>query len=274
MVRLPFTKMHGLGNDFVVVNCLGEACPDLALHAKKICDRRFGIGCDQMLVIRPSERADFRMQIYNNDGGEAEMCGNGIRCLAKYLVNHGATSKTELAIETLGGIMRPRILDDLVEVDMGEPILEGRKVPVDADGKIIDRPFSVEGEEFRITCVSMGNPHCDIFVAEVDSFPVQKWGPILETHPFFPKRTNVGFIQVLGEGHLKLRVWERGAGETLACGTGACAALVTSVLNGHSGREAKLQLKGGELLVRWSEKNNHVYMTGPGEEVYSGVIEL
>jgi len=273
-MKLPFTKMHGLGNDFIVVNCLEENCPDLAKHAAKLCDRRFGIGCDQMLVIRPSERADFKMDIYNNDGSQVEMCGNGIRCVAKYLVDHGATSKDELAIETLAGIIRPRLVGDLVEVDMGEPILEGKDIPTTLEGKILNRPLAVDGHSFDITCVSMGNPHCVIFVDDVAQAPVTTLGPLIERHPLFPKRTNVEFIQVLGPAELKMRVWERGAGETLACGTGACGALVAAVITGRSQREAVLHLKGGDLRIRWSEKNNRVYMTGPGEEVFTGSIEL
>ncbi len=274
MTKIHFTKMQGLGNDFVVINALNESYPELPTYAKKIGDRRFGIGCDQLLVIRPSESADFKMQIYNNDGSEVEMCGNGIRCVAQYLVNHGLTSKHELAIETLAGIIRPRLIDGQVEVDMGEPILEGPKIPVKLDGKIIQQPLQVEGENFEITCVSMGNPHCVIFRNNVDQVPLEKYGPLLEHHPLFPKRVNVEFIEVLSPAHLKMRVWERGAGETLACGTGACASLVAAVLNGHSDREATLQLKGGKLQIRWSEKDNRVYMTGPGEEVFSGVIEF
>ncbi|MDL1872122.1 diaminopimelate epimerase [Deltaproteobacteria bacterium PRO3] len=273
-MKLPFTKMHGLGNDFIVVNCLEENCPDLAQYAAKLCDRRFGIGCDQMLVIRPSERADFKMDIYNNDGGQVEMCGNGIRCVAKYLVDHGATSKDELAIETLAGIIRPRLVGDLVEVDMGEPVLEGKDIPTTLEGKILNRPLAVDGHSFDITCVSMGNPHCVIFVDDVARAPVTTLGPLIERHPLFPKRTNVEFIQVLGPAELKMRVWERGAGETLACGTGACGALVAAVITGRAQREAVLHLKGGDLRIRWSEKNNRVYMTGPGEEVFTGSIEL
>lgn len=273
-MKLKFTKMQGLGNDFIVVNCLEENCPDLAPHAAKLCDRRFGIGCDQLLVIHPSQRADFKMEIFNNDGSQVEMCGNGIRCVAKYLVDSGATSKNELAIETLAGIIRPRLVDNLVEVDMGEPILDGRQIPTTLDGKILDRPIEVEGQEWKITCVSMGNPHCVIFVDDVDSAPVHSLGPILEHHPLFPKRTNVEFIQVLSPSELRMRVWERGAGETLACGTGACGSLVAAVLTGRAQRDATLHLKGGELRIRWSEKNNRVYMTGPGQEVFSGEIEL
>lgn len=273
-MKIPFTKMHGLGNDFVVINALNESYSELSTQARKICDRRFGIGCDQLLVIRPSESADFKMQIYNSDGSEVEMCGNGIRCVAQYLVNHGLTSKHELAIETLAGIIRPRLVEGQVEVDMGEPILEGSKIPVKLEGKIIKQPLQIEGENFEITCVSMGNPHCVIFKDNVDQFPLEKYGPQLERHSLFPNRINVEFIEVQSPSQLKMRVWERGAGETLACGTGACASLVAAVLNGHTDREATLQLKGGNLNIRWSEKNNHVYMTGPGEEVFNGVIEF
>ena len=273
-MKLNFTKMQGLGNDFMVVNCLEENCPDLAKQAARLCDRRFGIGCDQLLVIRPSERADFKMEIYNNDGGQVEMCGNGIRCVAKYLIAHGATTKNELAIETLAGIIRPRIVDNMVEVDMGEPILEAKDIPTTLDGKVFNRPLQVEGHNLEITCVSMGNPHCVIFVDDVASAPVTTLGPILEKHPLFPKRTNVEFVQILGPGELKMRVWERGAGETLACGTGACASLVAAVITGRAQREAVLHLNGGDLQVRWSEKNNRVYMTGPGEEVFTGSTEL
>ncbi len=274
MARLPFTKMHGLGNDFVVVNCLEENCPDLGKFAKQICDRRFGIGCDQLLAIHPSERADFKMQIFNNDGGEVEMCGNGIRCVAKYLQRHGATTKNELSIETLAGILKPRIQGELVEVDMGEPVLDGPLIPVDLEGKVIQKPLKVGEREFSITCVGMGNPHCVIFVPDVDAVEVSQVGPLIERHPLFPHRVNTEFVQVLNPAALKMRVWERGAGETLACGTGACAALVAAVLTGNSGREATLKLKGGDLQVRWSEKDNRVYMTGPGEEVFTGEMEL
>jgi diaminopimelate epimerase len=274
MAKLKFTKMQGSGNDFIVVNCLQEDCPNLSEVAPRWSDRRFGIGFDQMLVIRPSEKADFRMDILNADGSQVEMCGNGIRCVAQYLVNHGATTKKEMAIETLGGIIRPRIVGDLVEVDMGEPILEGPKIPTTLDGLIIHRPIEVEGKEYAITCVNMGNPHCVLFVDQVDDYPVTTLGPKLEKFHLFPKKINVEFIQVLNDTALKMRVWERGTGETLACGTGACAALVAAVLNGKSQREITMHLKGGQLQIRWSEKDNRVYMMGPGQEVYSGEISI
>jgi diaminopimelate epimerase len=214
------------------------------------------------------------MKIYNADGGEAEMCGNGIRCVAKYLSDRAITSKRELSIETLGGIIRLHMMEDGVEVDMGEPILEGSKIPTTLSGMVINHPFSLEGKEYKITCVSMGNPHCILFVSDVEHHAVAQMGPLIENHPLFPKRVNVEFVQVLDPSHLKMRVWERGAGETLACGTGACASLVAAVLTGNSQREAVLHLLGGNLNIRWSEKDNHVYMTGPGEEVFSGEMEI
>ena len=273
-MQVPFTKMHGCGNDFVVFNAVETPLPDLGPHAAALCDRRFGIGCDQLLVIRPSEAADFRMQIFNNDGGEVEMCGNGIRCVAQYLLQHNLTTKTELSIDTPAGIIRPRIVEDQVEVDMGEPVLDGPKIPVQMEGKIIQKPLEVDGQNLEITCVSMGNPHCVLFVDDVARAPVTTLGPSIERHPVFPKRVNVEFVQVMSPAALQMRVWERGAGETLACGTGACASLVAAVLAGKSGREATLHLKGGELKIRWSEKNNHVYMTGPATEVFSGTVEI
>ena len=274
MANLPFTKMHGLGNDFMVVNCLGEDCPEFRDKVAQWSDRRFGVGFDQLLVVRPSEKADFKMEIINADGGEVEMCGNGIRCVAQYLVRHGLTTKKELTIETLAGIMRPRLLDDMVEVDMGEPELDGPKIPTTLQGRVIEHPVEIDGQEFAITCVSMGNPHCVIFVDSVETFPVTTLGPKFENLDLFPKRINTEFIQVLDPTHLKMRVWERGAGETFACGTGACGALVASVLTGRASREATLHLKGGNLVIHWSQMDNHVYMTGPGEEVYSGNIKV
>lgn len=274
MPNLAFTKMHGLGNDFMVVNCLGEDCPEFRDRVSTWADRRFGVGFDQLLTIRPSEQADFKMEILNADGGEVEMCGNGIRCVAQYLVHHGLTTKKELTIETLAGIIRPKIVDELVEVDMGEPELDGLKIPTTLEGRILDHPITLGDQEFSITCVSMGNPHCVVFVDSVDTFPVATWGPQFENLDIFPKRINTEFIQVIDPSHLKMRVWERGAGETLACGTGACGALVAAVLTGRASREATLQLKGGSLKIHWSQVDNHVYMTGPGEEVYSGTISL
>jgi diaminopimelate epimerase len=272
-MEIPFTKMHGTGNDFVFIDCLKTNIDNFAPLAKRLCDRRFGIGADQLLTIQPSKIADFRMAIYNADGGEVEMCGNGIRCLAKYVYDHGLTRKRELEVETLAGIIRPRIVGDLVEVDMGEPILDGRKIPVDADGEIINRSLTVDGREYQITCVSMGNPHCVLYLDDIDSLDLQKLGPDFEHHKFFPKRVNTEFIQILSPKEVKMRVWERGAGETWACGTGASAVAVAGVITGRTERKITIHLKGGDLLVEWRD-NNRVYMTGGAEEVFQGIIKV
>lgn len=274
MKKLQFTKMHGLGNDFMVFNCLEDPGVDFAKMAPLWSHRRFGVGFDQMLLIRPSQLADFRMEIINADGGEVEMCGNGIRCVAKYLVDHGLTEKKELRIETLAGEIRPHLIGEAVEVDMGEPILEGLEIPTTLSGRIVDRDLTIDGQKLAMTCVSMGNPHCVLFVEDVAQAPVATLGPQLENHELFPKRINVEFIQVLNSKYLKMRVWERGAGETMACGTGACASLVAAVLTGQSDREATVELKGGPLKIRWSEQDNHVYMMGPAQEVFTGEIEI
>lgn len=266
--------MHGNGNDFVVINALDQNYPQLAAKAKEICDRRFGIGCDQLLIVRPSETADLKMLIYNNDGSEVEMCGNGIRCFALYAKKHNLVKEHELTVETLGGIKKIRILHQLVEVDMGEPILEAAEIPVNLEGMVIGKNVEVNGENYSITCVSMGNPHCIQFVENVDDFPVHKIGPVFEKHTLFPKRINVEFAQIIDKNSIKLRVWERGAGETLACGTGACATLVAAVLTGHTNRKVNVRLPGGDLEIHWSEKDNRVYMTGAGVEVFEGEIDI
>lgn len=293
-MKINFTKMHGLGNDFIVIDCRKNDIPNLPDVMKKLSHRQFGIGFDQALILsnpvpagfkQGSSIADFKMDIYNADGGRVEMCGNGIRCFAKYIWDRNLSNKDELKIETLAGIIKPKIppnpplekgglRGDFVQVDMGEPILEGRNIPVDMDGKIIDYALHVGDEIFLITSVSMGNPHCVIFVQDIDKFPVQKIGSMIEKHPFFTKRTNVEFIQVLNKKELKMRVWERGSGETLACGTGACASLVAANIKGLVDREAVIHLLGGDLQINWSEEDNHVYMTGPAVEVFEGVIEV
>jgi diaminopimelate epimerase len=273
-MKIKFTKCHGLGNDFVLINCYEHNVPDLAQKAKQLCDRRFGIGCDQLLVLRPSEIADVRMQIFNADGGEVEMCGNGIRCLAQYVHKHKIVNHDAMTVETLGGIKKPRLEGNLVEVDMGEPILKGPEIPVQLEGMVIGKNIEIKGTNHSITCVSMGNPHCVFFLEDVEKAPVSTLGPILENHSLFPKRTNVGFVQVIDKNTLKVRVWERGAGETLACGTGACGAAVAAVLNGLTHRKVTVQLRGGNLEINWSEKDNRVYMKGPGVEVFEGEIEI
>lgn len=297
--------MHGLGNDFILINCLdqdfritppyqggeirgGVSAPsDLA---KTLCDRRFGIGADQILLLETSGVADFRMRIFNADGSEVEMCGNGIRCLAKYVWDRNLSPKDILNIETLAGIIRPEKAGDMVKVDMGEPVLDPEKIPVEIPplGKggsgggtsdlqsqlstlVIDYPLQIEDKEFRVTCVSMGNPHAVIFVDKVDEFPVPYYGPMIERHQMFPKRTNVEFIEVIDASAVKMRVWERGSGETMACGTGAAAAAVAAHLKGLTGRSIVVHLLGGDLMLEWAG-DNRVYMSGPAVEVFEGVF--
>jgi diaminopimelate epimerase len=272
-MEIPFTKMHGCGNDFIFIDCLQNDIPDLSAIAGRLCDRRFGIGADQLLTVHPSKIADFKMEIYNADGSQVEMCGNGIRCFAKYVYEHGLTQNKELEVETLAGIIRPRIVGDLVEVDMGEPILEGRKIPVDADGQIVNRPLVVDGRTYTVTCVSMGNPHCVLYLDDIESLDLVKIGPDFEHHPFFPKRVNTEFIKVLSPSEVNMRVWERGAGETWACGTGASAVAVAGVLGGKTERKLRVHLKGGDLFIEWRD-NNRVYMTGAAEEVFQGTVEV
>jgi diaminopimelate epimerase len=272
-MEIQFTKMQGCGNDFVFIDCFANDIDNLATIAKRLCDRRFGIGADQLLTVHPSKLADFKMEIYNADGSQVEMCGNGIRCFAKYVYNHGLTQKRQLEIETLAGIIRPRIVGELVEVDMGEPILEGRKIPVDADGQIINLPLNVDGVTYTVTCVSMGNPHCVLYLDEIQSLDLQKIGPGFEHHVFFPKRVNTEFISIISPNEVGMRVWERGAGETWACGTGASAVGVAGVLTGRTEREITVHLKGGDLLVEWRD-NNRVYITGGAEEVFHGSVKV
>ena len=273
MAEIAFTKMHGCGNDFIFIDCLRNDIANLGELAGKLCDRRFGIGADQLLTVHPSKVADFKMDIYNADGSQVEMCGNGIRCFAKYVYDHSITQKRELEIETLAGIIRPRIVGDLVEVDMGEPILEGRKIPVDADGEITNYPLTVEGTLYQVTCVSMGNPHCVLYLDEIDSLDLQKIGPRFEHHPFFPKRVNTEFIQIVSPREVKMRVWERGAGETWACGTGACAVAVAGAVTGRTEKKITVHLKGGDLFIEWRD-NHGVYMTGGADEVFQGTVKI
>lgn len=274
---MEFTKMHGLGNDFIVV--AGErALPDNAAElAVELCNRYFGIGADGLVYILPSEKADFRMRIVNSDGTEAEQCGNAIRCVAKYAYDNGLTDRTVMTIETLGaGVQQVRLTvadgkAATVRVDMGEPVLNGLLVPTTIDAEpVLAHPVEVDGREFRFTAVSMGNPHCVIYVDDAAGFDLQTWGPKLETHPLFPRKINVEFVTVKDRRHTEMRVWERGAGPTLACGTGACATVVASVLNGLTDRSATVSLKGGDLLIEWNEADNRVYMTGPAAEVFRG----
>ncbi len=276
-MKVPFTKMHGLGNDFIVIDCREKSVGDRLSAAggliKGLCDRRLGIGADQMLLILDSKVADFRMQIWNADGGEVEMCGNGIRCFAKYVWDRGLSGKDVLSVETLAGIIRPEKAGDLIRVDMGEPVLDGRLIPVNLDGVVKDLPLAVGGREFKVTCVSMGNPHAVTLVDNLDTFEVAKYGPLIETHNLFPRRTNVEFIEVVDPEHIRMRVWERGAGETMACGTGASAAAVAARLKGLAGTRVNVALLGGVLVIEWKD-DNHVYMTGPATEVFEGRITI
>ncbi|NLT95593.1 MAG: diaminopimelate epimerase [Clostridia bacterium] len=277
---MEFTKMHGLGNDFILINALeDEKDVDYYELAPKLCDRNFGIGADGLLIILPSEIADIKMRIINSDGSEAEMCGNGIRCFAKYVFEKGIINKTRMEVETLAGIIIPEIMLNnnkvvSVRVNMGEPQLDRAKIPMEGPpGPVIKEKLKVLDNEFEITAVSMGNPHCVIFVSDLTAIDINKWGPLLEKHPVFPRKTNVEFVQIINPAEAVMRVWERGAGITLACGTGACATIVAGVLNNLLNRKATIKLLGGELEIEWAE-NNHVYMTGPAEEVFRGTIDL
>jgi diaminopimelate epimerase len=274
---MNFTKMHGLGNDFIIVAGETKLPTDAAQLAIELCNRFFGIGADGLVYILPSQKADFMMRIMNSDGSEAEQCGNAIRCVAKYLYDHGMVSNSEITIETIGaGAQKVQLRIDngkvtTVRVDMGAPILKGTQIPTTIDQeRVLDYPIDIEGREFRFTAVSMGNPHCVIYVDDAIHMDLQTWGPKLETHPLFPKKINVEFVTVKSRNYADMRVWERGAGPTLACGTGACATLVASVLNGLTDREATISLKGGDLFIEWNEADNHVYMTGPTEQVFAG----
>lgn len=274
---MKFTKMQGLGNDYVYVNCLKETIADPPALAKKISDRHFGVGSDGLIMINPSDKADFEMEMYNADGSRAEMCGNGIRCVAKYVYDYGLTDKTRISVETLAGI---KYLDltvengkvSLVRVDMGRPILEPENIPVQAEGsRVVDEPLTVDGKEYRMTCVSMGNPHAVIFVdQDVRELPLEQIGPSFENHERFPKRINTEFARVLDRSTVEMRVWERGSGETLACGTGTCATAVACVLNGLTEDEITVHLLGGDLYIKWDREKDTVYMTGPAETVFDG----
>ncbi|UQZ36325.1 diaminopimelate epimerase [Paenibacillus sp. PK3_47] len=278
---MEFTKMHGLGNDFIVVFGEQELPADASELAVKLCNRFFGIGADGLVYILPSERGDYMMRIMNSDGSEAEQCGNAIRCVSKYVYDKGLVSSEQIVIETIGAGEQKvtlKVKDGVVEtvtVDMGEPVLSGSQIPVAIDAEpVLDQPIETEGTEFKFTAVSMGNPHCVIYVDDAVSFDLGIWGPKLEVHPLFPRKVNVEFATVRDRSHVDMRVWERGAGPTLACGTGACATLVSSVLNGLTDRSARISLKGGDLYIEWNETDNHVYMTGPAEVVYTGTVEI
>lgn len=276
---MNFIKMHGLGNDFIMVEAASfQEAQGFQTYARQLCDRNRGIGADGLIVLGPDQEADVFMRIYNSDGSEAQMCGNGIRCVALYARRYGLVDKDCLQVRTLAGVRCPQIFgqdgQEMVRVDMGEPELAASRIPIIGSDSIIGLSLSAAGQEFVITAVSMGNPHCIIFRNDLSLVPLAEWGPQIETHPRFPEKTNVEFVQILNEGELEALVWERGAGITQACGTGACAILVASVLNGKSKRQARVRLPGGELFIEWTEEDNHVYMSGPAAEVFHGTISL
>jgi diaminopimelate epimerase len=279
-VRLPFTKMHGAGNDFVVLDGLRTELPPLERLARRLADRHFGIGCDQLLVVRPSRAADFRMEIWNADGSQVEMCANGIRCFFLYLREAGHTKSDQLRVETLSGVVTPRWAGPgRVTVDMGPPILAPAKVPTrlgepGGAGPVLDVPLLVDGHELRVSSLSMGNPHCVVFVDSTEDAPVETLGPRIERHDAFPNRVNVEFVEVVSRRHLRQRTWERGTGETLACGSGACAAAVASLLRGVAESPLRVELRGGELEIAWSGGGTPVLMTGPAASVFTGSIEV
>lgn len=288
--EIRFTKMHGAGNDFVVLDALRDPLPaDMAAFARRVGDRHFGVGFDQLLVVRPSERADFRMEIFNPDGSQVEMCANGIRAFYKYLRDAGHTSADELGVETLSGVVRPRWAGErggeaMIRVDMAKPILEPQKIPTtlgEGDGPVLDvalelpRPTGPDGvRSVTLSSVSMGNPHAVVVVDDVETAPVETLGPVIEHHPAFPNRVNVEFITVEGRDRIRQRTWERGTGETLACGSGACAVAVTSMLRGVVDRKVRIELRGGTLEIEWAHDDAHVFMTGPAATVFQGTIPL
>jgi diaminopimelate epimerase len=274
--RIPFSKMHGAGNDLVIVDCLaGDPVADWAAFARFALDRRLGIGGDQLLLVRPSREADFAMAIRNADGSQAEMCANGIRAFTKYVRDKGLTSKDRIRVETLAGVVSPRWLGgDQVEVEMTRPVFEPEKIPTRLTGRppLVDVPLEVDGERLRVTTLSMGNPHCVIFVDDPEEYPVTRLGPRIERHEAFPERVNVEFVAVRGPGELVQRTWERGSGETLACGSGACAVGVAAVLSGRASRDVVIRLRGGVLRIRWPADDGPVYMTGPAAHVFDGEL--
>lgn len=276
---MEFTKMHGLGNDFIIMEAPSwEEAGYYQAYASFLCHRNFGVGGDGLIITGPDPEMDIFMRIFNPDGSEPEMCGNGIRCVARYAHDHGLVKTHRISVRTLAGPRYPELIInnqhvEAIKVDMGEPELNRENIPVKGEGSNIGIRLQVNSRDFVATAVSMGNPHCIIFVDEVDKTPVSTWGPLLEVHEMFPARTNVEFVQVVNNEEIIMSVWERGTGLTLACGTGACASLVASVLNNKTDRKATVHLPGGDLLIEWSQIDNHVYMTGPAVEVFSGFCQ-
>ncbi|MFA7060858.1 MAG: diaminopimelate epimerase [Pedobacter sp.] len=278
---MKFTKMQGAGNDYVYVNCFDETVENPQQMAIQVANRNFGIGSDGLILIMPSDKADVRMRMFNSDGSESEMCGNGIRCVAKYAYDHGIVTRKELTAETGAGILTLQLFSGVdgkiekVRVNMGPPRLTRDEIPMtgDAGAKVIAEPLIILDRTFQITCASMGNPHCVIFVEDVEAFPVSTYGPLIENHELFPRRTNVEFVQIISRTEVRQRTWERGAGETLACGTGSSAVTAACVLNGLTEKNILNHLSGGDLEMEWAEDGN-IYMTGPAVEVFSGEINL
>lgn len=275
---IKFTKMHGLGNDYVYIDAINQKIENESSLAKFVSNRHFGIGSDGLILICKSEIADFKMRMFNSDGSEAEMCGNGIRCVGKFVYDKGLTNKTTVKIETLAGI-KTLILNtkdrkvETARVDMGEPILEAEKIPVISTEKPVKNlELEAENKKFKFTCVSMGNPHAITIVENTKEFDVEKYGKVLEIDKAFPKKANIEFAQIVDRQNINMRVWERGAGETLACGTGACATAVACNLNGLTDRKVNIELLGGTLNIEWNETDNHVYMTGPAVTVFDGEL--
>lgn len=276
---MKFTKMQGLGNDYVYVNCFKEKIDDPSALAVRISDRHFGVGSDGLILINPSKVADCEMEMYNADGSRGEMCGNGIRCVGKYMYDYGLTDKEAISVETLAGIKYLQFFIEngkvaKVKVDMGSPILTPAEIPVVAEGeRAVDEPIVVDGTEYRMTCISMGNPHAIVYVDDVKNLQIEKIGPSFEKHERFPNRVNTEFVKVLDRNTVEMRVWERGSGETLACGTGACATAVACILNGLTEEKVIVKLLGGDLEIEWDREENKVFMTGPAKVVFDGVWE-
>lgn len=279
--NMRFTKMHGIGNDYIYIDCFREQVMNPSELSVRLSDRHFGVGSDGLILIKPSVLADCEMEMYNADGSRAEMCGNGIRCVGKYMYDSGIAQKTTMTVETLAGIKTLALTVDGdtgrvsgVTVNMGEPVFDPERIPVlFEENPVKSMPVTVYGREYAVTCVSMGNPHAVVFVDDVQSLDLEKIGPIFEKHERFPNRINTEFAEITDRNHMKMRVWERGSGETLACGTGACASVVAAILNGYMDRKAEAELLGGKLTIFWNPEDNCVYMTGPAETVYTGSLE-
>ena len=277
---MKFTKMQGAGNDYVYISGFTEHVENKVEFVKWISDRHFGVGSDGAIFIKPSEIADFEMEMYNADGSRSEMCGNGIRCVGKYVYDHGLTDKTEITVESFGKIKYLTLFPgadgkiESVKVNMGEPVLKGSEIPVRiVKDKVVDEPITVNGKDYRMTCVSMGNPHAVVFIDDIDSLDIESVGPDFENHEMFPNRTNTEFVQIVDRSHVKMRVWERGTGETLACGTGCCATTVACILNGKTDDEVTVRVLGGEIIVKWDREQNLIYMTGPAVTTFEGEIQ-